>query len=1137
MRGFFLGFFLIVVFALEGFGQVILNEICPSNADIIYDPDRFNFGGWVELYNNSDEEVVLGGYYLSDDAGQLQKWMFPPDATIPANGYLLVWCDETDEGLHTNFSMREKGGSLFLSGPSGNVVDQVDFPVQYTNTSYGRAEQDNQSWTYHAQPTPNSANVGSDGGARLNKVQSSLLPGRYGSQLAIKLSVQGGGAIRYTTDGSEPTLASARYIKPVTLNRTATIKAKAFLEGFIPGETAVFTYFINEHLFTLPVISLTTSPDYLWDEQIGIYADGENGIVGGCFPHPVNWYRDWDRHVYFEVFSPGGIKLFEQAGDLRISGGCSRTFPQKPFALKARNKYGDNEFKHTFFPTNINREYGGLFIRNSGNDQSLTMFRDALLQSLVVGQMDVDYQAYQPAALYLNGQYWGIQNLREKIDADYLKTNYDLDKEEIDLLELNAVPMEGTADAYLAYLDGLGERNMEDASAFDYINRNIDVQEYINYMVTQIYVANRDWPGNNIKFWRERAEGGKFRWVLLDLDFGFDLNKGIPAESTHPTLDFATEANNTEWPNPAWSTFHFRKLLENPVFREKFVRTMNTAIDVTFSPERVISYIDSLQRNIQGEIYYHKARWGGDMTEWHKEVQLLRDFAVSRNVFMKKHVAEFFGLTGGRADVSVKVNPVGHGSFTWNQLHSTEAVINKSYPKGLPYRLEAVPDYQEIFQEWKVTTWNSTESVLIRKGSAWNYFDSGHSPGEGWQSLDFPVQNWKSGLAEFGYGDDDERTVIDYGPDDSKKHTTAYFRQAFYLDNPDSISHLKASILYDDGVVVYLNGQEVYRENLPDGSVEFSTYSNRAKYAEEVFLDVRIGSESLLQEKNVIAVEVHQVSDVSSDLSFDLEMKSVHDHDEKVTYISDAVVEGFIDNNMSFEAYFELPAVNQRVVINELSATKSKKAVDDFGEREDWIELFNPSNREIDLEGFYITDNLLNKQKHKLEGQPGSLTIAPGAYMILWADDHTHQGSRHLSFKLSSSGEDVGLYEMVNGELITHDELVYGKLPDGFSFARIPNASGPLTVTSNMTPGKNNLLDAGEDASILVYPNPTESYLHIESTKEIEKIALYDFAGNIVGQFVPQDSSPVNLYHLKSGLYILQIFLRDETRKFKVMKF
>ncbi|MEQ8531730.1 MAG: CotH kinase family protein, partial [Imperialibacter sp.] len=343
-------------------------------------------------------------------------------------------------------------------------------------------------------------------------------------------------------------------------------------------------------------------PDYLWDDEIGIYTDGENGAVGPCFLTPVNFYQDWDRHADVEYFAIDGKRLFTQSGDLRISGGCSRTFRQKSFALKARNKYGDNEFRYPFFPNKFQAKYGGFFIRNSGNDQSLTMFRDALLQSLIVGQMDIDYQAYQPTALYLNGAYWGIQNLREKVDADYIKTNYGIEEDDIDLLEFNGVAIEGTANAYLSYLEGLKRINVEDSASFDYIAANIDVDEYINYMVTEIYYANTDWPGNNMKFWRQRSNGGKFRWILLDLDFGFDLNKSKPSGALHPTLEFATDPGQTEWPNPAWSTLHFRQVLKNPVFRSKFIERMNAAINVTFQPQRVNKFIDSLQNTIQHEI-------------------------------------------------------------------------------------------------------------------------------------------------------------------------------------------------------------------------------------------------------------------------------------------------------------------------------------------------------------------------------------------------------------------------------------------------------------------------------------------------------------------------------------------------------
>jgi len=242
-----------------------------------------------------------------------------------------------------------------------------------------------------------------------------------------------------------------------------------------------------------------------------------------------------------------------------------------------------------------------------------------------------------------------------------------------------------------------------------------------------------------------------------------------------------------------------------------------------------------------------------------------------------------------------------------------------------------------------------------------------------------------------------------------------------------------------------------------------------------------------------------------------------------------------MDKNILLEAVFDIPTVKPRVVINEFSATKSKKVVDEYGEREDWIELYNPSATAFDLDGFFITDNLLIKQKHQLRGADGTLVIEPGAYLVLWADEDQKQGPTHLNFKLSSEGEEIGLYQFVNGELIIHDEVVFEETNDNYSLARIPDGSGEFVNTKKLTPGGPNVFISG-DVEVLIYPNPMESYLHIESKHEIQMVSIYDFSGNTVKQFVPMDSDPVNLYYLKPGLYVVNILIDGEVLKYKLIK-
>ena len=1117
--------------------QVVLNEICPANADIHYDPAYYNFSPWVELYNTSSSTINIGGYYLSDNASEPTKWRIPSGSFIAAKGFLLIWCDGMNTSVHTNFSLDSEGEDVVLSNASGTVIDIINYPEQFTNIAYGRIENGIGPWSYLSTPTPGTLNNGSSATQQLNTPAFSSAGGRYSVPVQITIThSQSNVEIRYTTDGSEPTATSTLHTTPILISQTKTIKAKAFLDGFLPGKTETQTYFISEHTFSLPVISISTNPNYLYDNTIGIYVDGTNGIPGNCQSNPVNWNQDWDRHAVFEYFDKNGNKLIDQSVDIRIGGGCSRNQPQKSLVVKARDKYGSNLIKYRFFESKSIHELGGFVLRNSGNDFNVTMFRDAIMQAIPVGQMEMDYLDYQPAILYLNGEYMGIQNIREKIDADYIEANYGVKKDDLDLMETYENALEGTSDAYINYRTILEGMDRSTPEAFEFIDQNIDVQEYINYLVTEIYYGNTDWPGNNIKFWRQRSINGKFRWIVWDTDFGFALYEGA-SWATHPTLDFATATDGPGWPNPPWSTLHIRLVLENPIFRSRFIQTMNTALNTTFHPDRVVSIINQFQSRIASEIPYHKTRWWGTMDDWNFEVQRLRDFATARNTYMRQHMAEFFGL-GETVHISINVKE-GEGKIKLNEVTYDQPIQEQAYFKNLPIEFMPLPDLGYKFKEWKITKRESIQVPLIDQGAAWKYIDQGISPGVNWISDSFNDDSWSTGAAQLGYGEGDEQTIINYGPDPNNKFITTYFRKEFFVADTVGLSQLNGTILVDDGAVVYLNGLEVLRTNMPTGTISFSTLSLGGTI-ENYFTPFTSPKGIIKPGNNFLAVEVHQNSGSSSDVSFDFSIQTIRIGNavEEVTPI--ALQQDTAYTDLMAEAYFELDntSVINGIVINEIDA-RSSTAIDNAGETEDWVELYNNSTETVNLAGLFITDNLMNKTKHQIvDGTGDEMLLAPGAYKVFWADEDTHQGADHLSFKLSADGEAVGLYQLVESNINVLDEVLFEpQLRDG-SFSRIPDATGPFLWMSQSTPGfANQFVTAVEDEiKINIYPNPVFTELFVESPVAIQKVELLDCVGRPLQSFIQVNNQTISLTNYPPGIYILRCQISGRLKVLKIIK-
>jgi CotH kinase protein/Chitobiase/beta-hexosaminidase C-terminal domain/Lamin Tail Domain/Secretion system C-terminal sorting domain len=1132
MRNVLTGILLFIASAASA--QVVLNEICPANADVIYDPDFYNFSPWVELYNAGNASVNVGNFYLSDDESEPLKWRIPGGVSIPPKGFLLFWCDDMNAGRHANFSLDSEGEDVVLSNNAGVLLDKISYPKQYTNISFGRTVNGTGSWGYLSVPTPAAGNHAATATEQLIKPDFSVKGGRYASGIQLTLTHSTPHAeIRYTTDGSEPTAGSPKFSTAVNIAQTSTVKAKAFLNGFLPGKTETQTYFINEHTFSLPVISISTRPAYLYDNTIGIYIEGTNGVDGYCNGNPVNWNQDWDRHAVLEYYDKDGNRLFNQAVDIRIGGNCSRNQPQKSFAIKARDKYGSNIMNYKFFDNKNVNQFGALMLRNSGNDFNVTMFRDAFMQSLPVGQMDVDYMDYQPAILYLNGEYMGIQNIREKIDADFIESNYSVDKDDLDLIETYENALEGTSDAYVNYKNTLAGMNRTTPEAFAYIDQHIDVQEYINYLVAQIYFANTDWPGNNMKFWRDASVNGKFRWILWDTDFGFALYEGA-SWATHPTLNFATAIDGPGWPNPEWSTLHIRMVLENPIFRARFIQTMNTALNTTFDPDRVISIINQFQTRIAQEMPYHKTRWWGNMNDWNYEVQRLRDFAVARNAYMRQHMAEFFGLNG-TVNISTEVKQ-GEGKISLNQV-TAEAKATQPYFTNLPVTVEPVPELGYVFKEWKIKKTQSTGIALIQSGAVWKFFDQGTMP-VNWNTSAFNDASWAEGPAQLGYGEGDEATVVSFGPNASNKYVTTYFRKSFSIADTVGLTPLNGSLLVDDGAVIYFNGLEVGRINMPGGAISFSTFALDGTI-EGAYTAFTIPKGLIKPGTNVLGVEIHQNNAGSSDLSFDLSLNTVRLGTETTETSTVPVQMDTAYTNISYEAYFEASGtIINDIIINEISTSPSA-LLDNAGEAEDWIELYNAGTQAVNLVGLYLTDNLNNRTRHKLlAGTGDEMILQPGAYKILWADEDLNQGADHLSFKLSANGEAVGLYQKMGENIHMINEYVFGEQLFPGSFSRIPNGSGPFVFTVISTPDSFNEIITGidEEITVRVYPNPVSDYIYVDSPTILQNVELMDCLGRSIQSFSNIRQQQIPMHNNAPGIYILRLKSGNRFKTLKIIK-
>ena len=690
---------------------VIINEVMVSNASANLETEFVNFSDWIELHNPTAVPLDISGYHLSDDPTNLSMWAIPAGTTIPAGGFLLIWADGEDTGLHTNFKLKGGGEVLTFSTAAGVPVpvDVLDYTLieQLPDISYGRSPDGSDIWAYYDQPTPNSSNNASPAIASVAQRTAAPVPTVAGGFYPTGQSVEFAATtatIYYTLDGSIPTTAATLYTgAPIAVANTAVLRARAYESGQLVSPITTQTYFIDES-FTLPVISISVNDDYFFDHNIGIYVPGVNYVPGDQWTG--NYFESWARPIALEYYDTAGQKQFQFDGGVEIHGNLTRTLRQKGLHVMTGGQYGSDDVRYQLFPDKSRDRFESFILRASGGDQYATFFRDAMMQRLVTGQMDMDAdkQAYQPAIVFLNGQYWGIHNIREKVDAGFIDQNHGYDETEIDFLEFRDTVIEGSNTAYRAMVNYIDSNDMNNPLHYDFVKSQMEVDQFMDYWLAEIYFANTDWPSNNIKFWRPQT--GKWRWILFDTDSGFDL-----ADADKYNLDTLTPTTTLPSTGSTWPTRISRNLVNNTEFRQEFIQRFATHLSITFAPTRVIAIIDEMQDVLEPEMPAHIAKWRDPsgwngiqfLWFWEDKVEIMRAFANQRPNHIYTHLQNRFptDTADGTADLTLTTQDPSMGHILVHDVQVPTSPFTGRFFRNLPIRLEAVANPGYRFVEWQ----------------------------------------------------------------------------------------------------------------------------------------------------------------------------------------------------------------------------------------------------------------------------------------------------------------------------------------------------------------------------------------------------------------------------------------------------
>jgi hypothetical protein len=394
----------------------------------------------------------------------------------------------------------------------------------------------------------------------------------------------------------------------------------------------------------------------------------------------------------------------------------SRLKPQKSLAIIARDRYGKKRIEHPIFGKEGKKKFKYLVLRNSGTDWGQTHFRDALMTGLAE-DWDLETQDYRPAHVYINGRYWGIYNLREKINSHFIKSHFNVEKDSIDLLQHRWTLRKGSRKDYLRMLRYFERNDLSDPDVFAEVNRLMDVNNFMHLIIAQIYGANMD-AGGNIKYWKSKSPDGRWRWILYDTDYSFGMYDD--KSYTINSIDFFTEENGPKWPNPPWSTMLLRKLLENESFRLDFITAFCDYLNTDLSTENVLDEIEEKYENLLADYDRHLKRWKLRRVHWDHEVEVCRNFARYRPDYLRVFLKEEFDLD---KESIINIEDLHNGIVVINErieLDSTSDFSGK-YFKGLPIQLKAIPDYGYVFSHWEGIEFETDQAEILIFPSANEY--------------------------------------------------------------------------------------------------------------------------------------------------------------------------------------------------------------------------------------------------------------------------------------------------------------------------------------------------------------------------------------------------------------------------------
>lgn len=1087
-----------------------INEISASNLSA-YADELGDYDDWIELYNFGDDTINLNGLYISDTRNDLDKFEITVDTLILPQSYIVIWADsEPNEGaLHTNFKLNNEGESLFISNSSQIVLDSVNFIAPIADITYGRLKDNFLSWNYFGVATPGTQNPPIGMVDIIDAPESNQLAGYYDTTVYVALSHRDTSVIiRYTVDGKIPSSSSTVYNTKIKVSRNAILRYRAFKSGYIPSITKTQSFFIKDDK-TLDAISIVANPNDL---------TGSNGILN-------TRRNDVEKPISVEYFGNDHNLKFKIDGGVQLHSPKSN--PQLSLRLYARSDYGNESIDYQIFPNKEIHTFKRLILRNAGNDAtvlntpSLSHFRDGLHHTLF---QEMGHKAesagYKAVNVYINGDYYGIYNMRERVDEYFIESNFGYTGE-MDLLERafnfpgNRNPILGDFDLFRSVELSIKDLDLTVDSNLNKVATRYDLDEFTDYWIHEIYVGNLDWMSNNIKIYRPNVQGAKFKWILWDTDHGSGLPYSSYGTPSWNTLNWSISIGQLRTENGSNNIIQ-RGLITNEGYKIKFINRYADLLNTLYSSEHMLNAIDSISGLLKEDMKKHATRWNLSYNKWTDAVTYIKDFYKKRPGYVREDILKTFAIEKNY-NVTLKSNNQNEGTVKINTIMPTFADNQWSgiYFKNIPITLIPVAKYGYHFTHWGDSLQNNTANIIAYITSDTTF--EAHFE----KDIIDPnlVDSTKIIISEINIPNEFDS---DFWVELVNKCGTDIPLKDWHIETETDTIYIGDIILkHDDYLIVTSDNEndgDHNKNDTDDSDLTIQLYNSEEQLVDSIKFSTSDPCYLLPKTYN-----------------FTLELKDLElDNTLAENWMSSIYLGGSpgVSNTSPINSL-------KNIKLNEILADNDTIIQDDFDEYEDYIELYNKDINQLDIRGLIITDDKDNPTKYQIPNTEEPIVVQPNGFALLWADNDS-QGALHVNFKLSKEGEKLTIYQNTGYELQKIDEIEFETQIENVSFGAIYNGINTGIGSWNYqkpTPGiSNNQIVAttkskvnnNKHINVSIYPVPVKDNLYVTITetiklKEAQVLNILGEYQTVYSQKISDSSYLINTKSLPEGIYLLKI--------------